>query len=122
MKIARRKFPYRSEESQTELRFSQWRWRDTIAKAHNGLVAFVRYNLHSLEYGYLIKTKGGPCIWYLLGEWQLCVPAKTVSAWAYVTHVYESRRQAKKDAHETSDYYPTDRRRARRRQRRKEAA
>lgn len=121
MKIARRKFPYRSEESQTELRFSQWRWRDTIAKAHNGLVAFVRYNLHSLEYGYLIKTKGGPCIWYLLSEWELCVPAKTVSAWAYVTHVDESRRQAKKDAHETSDYYPIDRRRERR-QRRKEAA
>ena len=29
MKIARRKFPYRSEESQTELRFSRLRGRNT---------------------------------------------------------------------------------------------
>lgn len=121
MKIARRKFPYRSEESQTELRFSRLRGRNTISKAHNGLLTFVRYNLHTFEYGYLVMTEKGPFIWAQLCEWELWVPAKKVSVWAYVTHVYESRRKAKKEAHETSDYYPIDRRRERRQKRREVA-
>lgn len=117
MKIARRKFPYRSEESQTELRFSRLRGRNTISKAHNGRLAFVERNRRSFEYGYLVATKNGAFIWDQLCEWELWMPVKKVAMWAYITHVYESRRKAKKDAHETSDYYPTDRRRERRQER-----